>query len=102
LLVDIELGRHMRGVILACRRLEWAKMRAIDLIALHEADMLQAGRDRLYGAHRVDEHRKVGFDEFRPAGPVLIGSIEDMRHAGQLFESTLRGLRVEKVDRDVP
>ena len=44
LLIDVEFRRHMTGIGLARQRLEWPKIRAVDLLALHQADMLQPRR----------------------------------------------------------
>ena len=101
LLVDVEFRRHVVGVVFARRRLERPEMRAIDLVALHQADVLQIRRDRLDGVYDIHQHGEVGRHQLGPARPVLIGGIEDMGHVGEMRELVAGIRRVEKIDRDV-
>jgi hypothetical protein len=76
-------------------------MRSVDLVALHETHVLQAGRRRLDGLQRIDEHLLVWRDELSPGRAVLIGGIEDVRDVGEIGELAVRVLGVEQVDAQV-
>lgn len=76
----------MVGVGFFGRRLERSKMGSIDFVALHEADMAEAGSGRFDGIDRVDQHRHIGLHQLRPCRPVLIGGMKDMRHLAQAAE----------------
>jgi hypothetical protein len=52
LLVDVELRRQVRRVVLSGRGLEWAEVGAVNLVALHQADMPQP-RGGLVTSQRV-------------------------------------------------
>ncbi len=98
LLVDVEFRRHMVGIGFARRRLERPEMRAIDLVTLHQADVLQPRRYRFDRVYRIDQHRQVWRHQLGPARPVLIGGIEDVRCVGEVCELVSGIRRVEQVD----
>jgi hypothetical protein len=101
LLVDVEFRRHVRRIGLARRRLEWAQMRAIDLVALHQAYVPQACGDGLDGVEQVVQHGDVGRHELGPGGLVLIGCVEHVRGAAQSRELGSGVIDVQQIDGDV-
>jgi hypothetical protein len=102
LLLDVELRRHVRRVVLARWGLERAEVRAVDLVALHELHVPQFIGDRLDRVQRVDQHPLVRLNQARERRRVLVGGIEDVGHVREAAELHLRVLRIEQVDADVP
>jgi hypothetical protein len=91
----------VRRVVLSRRGLERAEVRAIDLVALHQAHVAEKGGVP-DGVQDGAEHRNVRRHEFRPARPVLIGGVEDVRDLRELRRDVARGSGIEQVGGDVP
>jgi hypothetical protein len=92
----------VRRVVLLGGRGERPEVGAVDLVALHQAHVLEAGCDGLDRVEDVPEHRDVRSDELRPRRPVLVGGVEDVGHVGEVAQRVSGALRVEQVDGAVP
>src|SRR5712692_9883538 len=77
-------------------------MRTVDLVALHQTDVLQAGRNRLDRINNVDEHGKVGWHQFGPGWPVLVRGVEDMRHLGETAKLLAAVVPIKQINCHVP
>ena len=102
LLRQVELGREMPGVLLPGRGGERPEVRAVDLVALHEAHVPQPGRCGLHRVHHVLQHGLVRSQQRRAGRSILVGGVEQVRDPGQPGEGVARALRVEQVGGDVP
>ncbi len=73
-------------------------MRAIDLVALHQADVLQPWRNRFDHIDHIDQHGEVRRYQLSPVRPVLIGCVEDVRHVREMHEFCLCIRRIQQID----
>nr|WP_239951860.1 hypothetical protein [Dyella terrae] len=101
LLVVHEFRRHKGRVGFSRGRLERSKVTAVDLVALHQADVLQALGHGLDSVDHVHQHREIWRHQFRPGGAILIGGVEHVRHVGKRAEFLSRVVGIEKIDGDV-
>jgi hypothetical protein len=77
-------------------------MGAIDLVALHQADMDKVRCHALDGLDDIDEHGQIGLDQLGTGRTVLIGSVENVSHVREIGEFVDAICRVEQIDGYVP
>jgi hypothetical protein len=102
LLVDIEFWRHMVGVGLACRRLEWPEMGTINLVTLHEANVLQTVSYRFNRLDDISKHGEIRWHELGPSRPILVGRIENVGYIGEVSQFLPAVVSIEQIYRNVP
>jgi len=86
----------------ARRGFERPEVTAVDLVALHQADVRELGRCGFHGVDHVGQHGEVGRHQFSPGRAVLIGGVEEVRDVAKCAELDARVGCVEQVDGHMP
>src|SRR3981081_2840369 len=102
LLIDIEFWRHMVSVGLACRRLEWPEMGAINFVSLHQANVLQTMGYHPNRLDHISKHGEIRWHEFGPSRPILVGGIENVGYIGEVTKFLPAVVSIEQIYRNMP
>src|SRR6266446_2355948 len=73
-------------------------MRAINFVALHQADVLQPRCDRLNRFDEVHEHGEIGQHELGPTQPILVRGVKDVGYSGEVTKFLPAVVAIEQID----